>query len=206
MRFRGSSSSPSQSRCECRPLSPQTKPHQLIYQLRKANLDDREAIGELIIESARKLSREDYSEEQIEAAIAAVFGVDTELILDGTYFVADSCGRLIGCGGWSKRKTLFGGDQSANRDASELDPKLEAARIRAFFVHPEYARTGIGRSILSACEGEARAYGFRSIELMATLPGVKFYRACGYEGDERFEYEIGNGVRIEFVPMKKDLQ
>src|SRR5438034_1847315 len=172
MRFRGCLLLPRRVVCECRPLSPQTKPRQLIYQLRKANLDDREAIGELIIESARKLSREDYSEEQIEAAIAAVFGVDTDLILDGTYFVADSRGRLIGCGGWSKRKTLFGGDQSANRDASELDPKLEAARIRAVFVHPEYARTGIGRAILFACEGEARAYGFRSMELMATLPGV----------------------------------
>jgi GNAT superfamily N-acetyltransferase len=174
--------------------------------VRKANLDDREAIGQLIIESARKLSREDYSDEQIEAAIATVFGVDTDLILDGTYFVADSSGTLIGCGGWSKRKTLFGGDQSVNRDATELDPKLEAARIRAFFVHPQCARTGIGRVILSTCESEAKAYGFSSIELMATLPGLKFYRACGYEGDERVEYEIGGGVRIEFVPMRKDLE
>ena len=176
------------------------------YTLRKANLEDREAIEQLIVESARNLSREDYSEQQIEAAILTVFGVDTDLILDGTYFVADSSGMLIGCGGWSKRKTLFGGDRFASRDSSELDPKLEAAKIRAFFVHPESARKGIGRAILSACESEARAYGFRSMELMATLPGLKLYKACGYEGDQRVEYEIGDGVSIDFVPMKKDLQ
>jgi len=176
------------------------------YTLRKANLDDREAIEELIRESARKLSREDYSEEQIEAAVLSVFGVDTDLIHDGTYFVADSSSMLIGCGGWSKRRTLFGGDRFATRDSSELDPKLEAAKIRAFFVHPESARKGIGRTILSSCESEARAYGFRSIELMATLPGLKFYRACGYEGNDRVAFEIGNGVRVEFVPMRKDLQ
>jgi GNAT superfamily N-acetyltransferase len=176
------------------------------YIIRKANLDDREAIEQLIVESARKLSLEDYSEQQIEAAILTVFGVDTDLILDGTYFVADDSGRLIGCGGWSKRRTLFGGDQFARRDGSELDPTSEAAKVRAFFVHPECARKGIGRAILAACESAARTYGFRSIELMATLPGVKLYRACGYEGDERVEYEIGDGVRIEFVPMRKDLE
>jgi GNAT superfamily N-acetyltransferase len=175
------------------------------YTIRKAKLDDREAIERLIIESARNLSREDYSEQQIEAAILTVFGVDTDLILDGTYFVSDSPGMLIGCGGWSKRRNLFGGDRFASRDSSELDTKLEAAKIRAFFVHPEFARKGIARAILLVCESEARAYGFRSIELMATLPGVKLYKACGYEGDQRVEYEIGDGLVIEFVPMRKDL-
>jgi len=174
--------------------------------IRKAKLDDRELIERLIVESARRLSRADYSEAQIEEAIRTVFGVDTNLILDGTYFVADSSGTLVGCGGWSKRKTLFGGDQFAGRDSSELDPKGEAAKIRAFFVHPEWARKGIGRAILSACESAARAYGFRSLELMATLPGVKLYEACGYVGDERIEYDMGAGVKIEFVPMKKDLK
>ncbi len=176
------------------------------YIVRKATLDDRVAIEQLIAESARGLSREDYSERQIEAALATVFGVDTNLILDGTYFVAESSGRLLGCGGWSRRKTLFGGDQYAGRDSSELDPQTEPAKIRAFFVHPERARQGIGRAILAACEREARAYGFRSLELMATLPGLKLYQSCGYEGDERVEYEIGDGVRIEFVPMRKELQ
>ena len=176
------------------------------YIIRKANLDDREAIDLLIAESARGLSREDYSEQQIESAIRTVFGVDTDLIVDGTYFVADASGRLIGCGGWGKRRTLFGGDRFASRDSGELDPKVEAAKIRAFFVHPEYARKGIGRAILSLCEREARAHGFRSIELMATLPGLKLYRACGYEGSERIEYQIGGGASIEFVPMRKELQ
>ncbi|HEX8649834.1 MAG TPA: GNAT family N-acetyltransferase [Pyrinomonadaceae bacterium] len=176
------------------------------YIIRRAVLDDRQAIERLIVESARALSLEDYSEQQIEAAISTVFGVDTDLILDGTYFVAESSGVLIGCGGWSKRRTLFGGDRFARRDSSELDPKVEAAKIRAFFVHPQYARKGVGRAILAACESAARAYGFRSLELMATLPGLKLYRACGYEGDGRVEYEIGEGVRIEFVPMRKDLQ
>lgn len=176
------------------------------YVIRKANLDDREAIERLIVESARGLSREDYSEQQIEAAIKRVFGVDTNLILDGTYFVADHSGILIGCGGWGKRRTLFGGDQFASRDSSELDPRTEPAKVRAFFIHPKYARRGVGQAILSACESEAKAHGFRSLELMATLPGLKFYKACGYEGDVRVEYEIGDEVGIEFVPMRKDLQ
>ena len=176
------------------------------YIIRRADLDDREAIELLIAESARGLSREDYSEQQIESAIRTVFGVDTDLIVDGTYFVAVMSGMLVGCGGWSKRRTLFGGDRFASRDSGELDPKVEAAKIRAFFVHPEYSRKGIGRALLSLCENEARANGFRSIELMATLPGLKLYRACGYEDGERVEYEMGGGASIELVPMRKELQ
>jgi GNAT superfamily N-acetyltransferase len=176
------------------------------YVIRKANLDDRAAIEDLIAASARRLSLEDYSEQQIEAALGSVFGVDTDLIRDGTYFVVvDSFGMLIGCGGWSKRKTLFGGDRYAGRDEGELDPASEPAKIRAFFVHPDHARKGIGRAILAACESEAAACGFQSLELMATLPGLKLYKACGYEGDERVEYELGNGVRIAFVPMRKGI-
>lgn len=175
------------------------------YTIRKATLDDREAIERLIAESARALSLADYTERQIEAAIRTVYGVDTDLIVDGTYYVADSSGQLIGCGGWSRRKTLFGGDRFGNRDSSELDPKRDAAKIRAFFVHPQSARKGVGRAILAACESAARAYGFRSLELMATLPGLKLYRACGYEGDDRVEFDIGDGVKIEFVPMRKKL-
>jgi GNAT superfamily N-acetyltransferase len=176
------------------------------YSIRKATLDDRPAVERLIEASARSLSRADYSERQIEAAVASVFGVDTDLILDGTYFVAEREGALVGCGGWSRRRTLFGGDRYAARDPGELDPLTEPAKIRAFFVHPDYARRGVARAILSACEGEARARGFRSLELMATLPGVRLYRACGYVGDERVAYEVGDGVRIEFVPMRKDLR
>ncbi|HEY0006111.1 MAG TPA: GNAT family N-acetyltransferase [Pyrinomonadaceae bacterium] len=174
--------------------------------IRKAKLDERAAIEQLIAESARSLSLEDYSEQQIEAALAKVYGVDSDLIVDGTYFVADSSGMLIGCGGWSKRRNLFGSDQYASRDSSELDPELEPAKIRAFFVHPLHARKGIARAILSVCESEARACGFRSLELMATLPGLRLYRACGYQGGERVLYEMENGLSIEFVPMRKVLQ
>lgn len=175
------------------------------YDIRKAKLDDRPAIEELIAESARNLSREDYSEQQIEAAVRTVFGVDTDLIIDGTYFVAESSEGLVGCGGWSRRRTLFGGDKFAERDSSPLDPELEAAKVRAFFVHPQWARKGIGRALLAKCEMEARAYGFRSLELMSTLPGLKLYRAYGYEETARVNYRVDDGVEIELVPMRKEL-
>ena len=175
------------------------------YTIRKAVVSDREAIQRLIAESARGLSRADYSEQQIEGAIKTVFGVDTNLILDGTYFVADNDGELIGCGGWSRRRTLFGGDQYSSRDGSYLDPKTEAAKIRAFFIHPEHARKGIARAILARCETDARAAGFQALELMSTLPGIKLYRACGYEGIEHVELEVGGNLTIGLVPMRKQL-
>lgn len=173
--------------------------------LRKATLDDRPAISLLIECSARGLSREEYRDAQIEEAVKTIFGVDSELIRDGTYFVAEAEGQLVGCGGWSKRRTLFGGDQFAERESAELDPKREAARIRAFFVHPDWARRGIGRAILERCEQEARSHGFRSLQLMSTLPGWKFYRSLGYTGSERVTYELGEGTDIDFVPMIKEL-
>jgi GNAT superfamily N-acetyltransferase len=176
------------------------------YTLRKATLSDRDAIAQLIKDSARGLSRADYSDAQIEGAIATVFGVDTKLILDGTYFVADCSGTLIGCGGWSRRKTLFGGDQYPTRDASDLDPATEPAKIRAFFIHPQHARKGIARAILDACERAARSFGFQSLELMSTLPGIKLYQACGYEGEDRVELEVGEGVTIGLVQMRKILK
>lgn len=175
------------------------------YVIRKARLTDRANIEALIAESARGLSRHEYSERQIEAAIESVFGVDTNLIVDETYFVADRSGELIGCGGWSKRRTLFGGDQYTSRDASELDPQSEAARIRAFFVHPGFARKGVGQAILRACEDEAKASGFRAVELMATLPGIPFYQACGYQGSEGLELALPGGVKLKLLPMKKGL-
>ena len=173
---------------------------------RKATLADRPAIADLIAESARGLGRADYTERQIESAIeTGVFGVDTDLIRDGTYFVVESEDRLIGCGGWSRRRTLFGGDRFAGRVAEELDPRSEPAKIRAFFVHPEWSRRGIGRRILERCESEARAHGFRSLEMMATLPGVRLYRELGYAAGERVQYAMDDGVVIELVPMRKDL-
>ena len=168
-------------------------------------MDDREAINQLIAESARHLSRDHYNDTQIEAAIANVFGVDTNLIEDGTYFVAESDETLVGCGGWSRRKALFGGDQYSSRDAGYLDPALEFAGIRAFFIHPQHARKGIARAILLRCEQEARAQGFKGLELMATLPGIEFYKSCGFAEQGNFDLDLPNGVKLELVPMRKEL-
>ena len=175
------------------------------YRIRRATLGDRAALERLIAESARGLSRGDYSGEQVEAALASVFGVDTDLIHDGTYYVAEAGGEFVGCGGWSKRRTLFGGDRVAARDPGALDPRTEPAKIRAFFVHPGWARRGVAGAILETCEREAKAEGFRALELMATLPGVRLYAARGYAAGEQVEYEIADGVTIEFVPMRKEL-
>src|SRR5690349_3128192 len=173
--------------------------------IRKANMQDRDAIQELIAESARLLSREHYSDTQIETAIVTVFGVDTDLIDDGTYFVAEIEGELAGCGGWSKRKTLFGGDQFSSRDARYLDPQSEPAKIRAFFIHPDHARKGIARAILSRCENEARTQGFHALELMATLPGIEFYKSCGFIETGKFDLDLTDSVKLELVPMRKEL-
>jgi GNAT superfamily N-acetyltransferase len=168
-------------------------------------MDDRPALEQLIAESARGLSRPDYTDAQVEAALGSAFGVDSELIADGTYFVAEADGRLVGCGGWSRHATLFGSDAQPGRRSELLDPARDSARIRAFFVHPDWARRGIGRAILEKSEAEARAHGFRSAELLATLPGHRFYRALGYSGDEWAEYPLAHGLTIDFIPMRKSL-
>jgi GNAT superfamily N-acetyltransferase len=168
-------------------------------------MDERDAIKQLIAESARHLSRQHYDDTQIEGAIATVFGVDTDLIEDGTYLVAEESGTLVGCGGWSRRKTLFGGDQYSSRDKSYLDPVSEPAKIRAFFIHPDHARKGIARAILTRCEEEARAHGFKALELMATLPGIEFYKSCGFSEQGNFDLDLTDGVKLELVPMRKDL-
>ena len=168
-------------------------------------MDDRESIKELIAASARALSREHYNDAQIDAAIATVFGVDTDLIEDGTYFVAESSGSLVGCGGWSRRKTLFGGDQYSDRDKAYLDPASEPAKIRAFFIHPGHARKGVARAILARCEEEAIAHGFHALELMATLPGIAFYKSCGFSEQGDFDLDLVAGIKLELVPMRKEL-
>lgn len=175
------------------------------YLIRKAVLSDRAAIQELIVASARGLSQTHYTDAQIEAAISEVFGVDTDLIEDETYFVAEANGKLVGCGGWSRRQTLFGGDQFGSRDSKLLDPRTEPGRIRAFFVHPNFARQGIGRAILACCEADARAHSFKSLELMATLPGIALYEACGYFKDEPFELELGQDITLPLVKMYKPI-
>ena len=174
-----------------------------MFALRKADLDDVPDLEALIARSIRALGMGDYSSEQIEGALLGAFGVDTQLIRDGTYYAAHQDGALVGCGGWSGRRTLFGGDRHLDRDGAELDPRLEAAKIRAFFVDPSYARRGIGGAILDACESEARARGFTRFELMATLPGVRLYRTRGYVPGQSIQHFLPGGVSIEFVPMSK---
>jgi GNAT superfamily N-acetyltransferase len=173
------------------------------YRIRNATLSDKPALEALIARSARELSKGDYTPEQVEGALRGAFGVDTQLILDGTYFAVECDGKIVGCGGWSRRRTLFGGDARAGRDAGELDPRLDAAKIRAFFVDPDYARRGIGRTILEHCEAQGALHGFTRFELMATLPGVRLYRECGYVGAQPISHPLGPGLEIPFVPMTK---
>jgi GNAT superfamily N-acetyltransferase len=176
------------------------------YTIRKATPADSARIEALITVTARGVSPDDYTPEQMEAALKGTFGVDTDLINDGTFFVAEAGGHLVGCGGWSRRKKLFGGDTLPGQDHGMLDPSREPARIRAFFVHPAWARKGIGRAILDLCEAEALEQGFTSIELMATLPGIRFYSALGYEGSDRFEYHVTPNLTMQLLPMRKLLK
>ncbi len=173
--------------------------------IRQAVLDDRPALEALIDRSARALSQGLYNEEQVSAALKGAFGVDTQLIEDGTYFVVTEDDALIACGGWSYRATLFGGDTHDDRSAAELDPATDSAKIRAFFVAPEHARRGLARRILSTCEAAARQRGFVRAELMSTLPGLPFYEASGFVAGEPQNFQLPGGVDITFVPMQKPL-
>lgn len=174
--------------------------------IRTATGADITALQALIPASVRSLSAGFYDARQIESALTHVFGIDSQLIADATYFVAEDDGLIVGCGGWSKRQTLFGGDQSkAERGDPLLDPATDAARIRAFFVHPTHARKGIGKRIIEACEKAARQAGFRTLELAATLPGVPFYLMLGYTTTEQFEYQLADGVPFPLARMVKHL-
>ena len=173
--------------------------------IRPATTTEIPPLQQLIAASVRGLSVSYYTPEQIESALVHVFGVDTQLIADGTYFVAELDGQLAGCGGWSKRKTLFGGDQAKAGEDNLLDPNIEPARIRAFFIHPDFARRGIGKQIIETCEHAAAAAGFRRLEMAATLPGEPMYRAVGYEVIERFDLPFPNGVVLPLVRMGKDV-
>lgn len=171
-----------------------------------ATVADIPKLKELIPLSARELSAGYYNPEQIEGAIVHIFGVDTQLISDGTYYIAKCGQEIVGCGGWSKRATLFGGDQM--KIASEdnlLDPARDPARIRAFFVHPQWVRRGIGKRIITACEEAARRANFSVMELAATLPGVPLYKAVGYLEVERFEVELPAGLKLPIIKMRKEL-
>jgi GNAT superfamily N-acetyltransferase len=181
----------------------------MTFSLRKAVADDIPRLREVIEASVRGLQARDYSPAQIEGALQSVYGVDSQLIADGTYFVAEVLQErpalIVACGGWSKRKTLYGGDQYAAREDSLLVPAQDAAKIRAFFVHPQWARHGIGSRILEACEEAAIAAGFKRLEMGATLSGVAFYRAKGYSEVENQSVPLSNGERLPIVKMAKVL-
>jgi GNAT superfamily N-acetyltransferase len=173
--------------------------------IRIATAADIPSLGPLIAESVRGLSRGYYSTEVAERALVRVFGVDSQLVEDGTYYVAERDGELAGCGGWSKRATLFGGDQTKRGEDAELDPGSAPARIRAFFVHPSHARQGIGTRLLEVCESAARARGFTEAELAATLPGVPLYEALGYEAVEPIVVDLDDGHVLRCIRMRKAL-
>jgi len=174
--------------------------------LRLAVETDVPALQQLIARSVRGLSTGYYTPRQIELALVHVFGVDTQLIADGTYFVAEADDWIAGCGGWSKRKTLYGGDQFKSDEDNLLDPATEPARIRAFFVDPDFARRGIGRQIIEACEKAATDAGFRQLEMGATLPGVPMYEAAGYEAIEPLEVPMPDGESLPIVRMGKRIE
>jgi GNAT superfamily N-acetyltransferase len=167
--------------------------------------EDVPTLRELIPLSARELSKNYYTPQQVESMIKYVIGVDTQLIEDNTYYVAEVEGQIVGCGGWSKRKTLFGGDQSKGTQDPLLDPKQDPGRIRAFFVHPDWARRGIGRRIMNECEQAAGRDGFTVMDLAATLPGEPLYAAMGYQPTERFDISTPDGSQIPAVHMRKQL-
>jgi GNAT superfamily N-acetyltransferase len=176
------------------------------FHLRIATAEDVAGIRGLIEASVRALQAEDYSAAQMEGALATVFTVDSRLIADGTYFVAfDDCGELAGCGGWSFRKTLYGGDHQIEKIAPErLDPAVDAAKIRAIFVHPRFARMGLGSLILQAAESAAVERGFRRFEMGSTLTGVTLYALKGYREVSRVLVPVGGGEEIEVVRMVKE--
>jgi GNAT superfamily N-acetyltransferase len=170
---------------------------------RPAREDDIKALEALIPLSVRTLQANHYSSAQMEAALGPVFGVDRQLIRDGTYFVVE-CGRdIVGCGGWSRRRSLYGGDRARTEPDPLLDPQCDAARVRAFFVHPAWARRGIGRAIMMECERAILAAGFQKVEIVATLAGEPLYASFGYAVVERYEIAMNSGLMLPVVRMSK---
>lgn len=170
-------------------------------ELRLARFEDLAEIEQLIVDSARGLSLGYYTPQQIDSLVAHAFGADSQLIADGTYYVCSSEGALAAAGGWSRRRTLHGGDRTKGAEDPPLDPAADAARIRAFFVHPGHARRGLGRRLLSRSIADAKAAGFRRLTLVATLPGEPLYRAAGFEVKRRFLLELPDGVAAEVSEM-----
>ena len=181
------------------------------YELRLATEADIPELRELIEVSVRVLQRRDYSREQIDAALGTALGVDTQLIADRTYYAAEGAlpggeKEIVACGGWSRRKTLYGSDHGPYRESELLDPAVDAAKIRAFFVHPDWVRLGIATAILETCERVAMTEGFRRFEMGATLTGVPMYLARGYAEMERIEVPLPRGLTLPVVRMGKTLR
>lgn len=169
---------------------------------RLATMADLPELRALMTKAIRKLVGAYLDAARVEASFE-IMGVDTQLIDDGTYFAIECDGRIVGCGGWSRRATLFGGDHSGNRDARLLDPAVEPARVRAMYTHPDFARRGIGRLVLSLCEVAAAREGFRSLALVATVAGEPLYSACGYSVVERIEVPTSTAVTVPCARMVK---
>jgi GNAT superfamily N-acetyltransferase len=176
-----------------------------LVSIRLATFDDIPALDALIAASVMALQPE-YTREQRLAALGSVFGVDRQLIADGTYFAAVSGGTIAGCGGWSRRRTPFGSDHSPAKDNARLDPAVDAAKIRAFFIHPGWARRGIGSRILRTCENAAAAAGFHRVELTSTLAGLPLYTARGFRPEEEFGVPLSNGDKLPVIRMTKALE
>ncbi len=174
--------------------------------IRLATLDDVPSLEPLIAESVRILQAPDYTPEQREGALGTVFGIDRQLIRDRTYFVAEIDGIIVGCGGWSLRRTLYGSDSRGGREDALLDPACDAARIRAFFIRPGYERRGIGSAIMRASETAAVARGFTQLELGSTLTGIPLYRAHGFTEAEMTDVRLPGGGTLPIVRMVKFLR
>jgi len=172
--------------------------------LRMACKADAPRLEPLVQRAVSELLAPFLSTAQVQAS-REIMGLDTQLIADGTYFIAEIDGELAGCGGWSRRATHFGGDHSPGRDARALDPIKESARVRAMYTHPGFARRGIGRAILGRCEQSAAAEGFKTMAIVATLAGMPLYRACGYEEFERFDEMTPSGISVPLVRMRREL-
>lgn len=175
-----------------------------VLRLRLARPDDMPVLSALMDRAIGELLQAFLPPEGVKASFE-IMGLDTQLIADGTYFVVEDGEAIAGCGGWSRRATLFGGDHSAGRDAALLDPKVDAARVRAMYTDPDHTRKGVGRIILDACEDAARSEGFARVEMAATMGGLPLYRACGYHDIEPFEAVTSTGYRVPLIRMGKAL-
>ncbi|MFN8378252.1 MAG: GNAT family N-acetyltransferase [Anaerolineae bacterium] len=174
--------------------------------VRLATLNDVDVLRALIALSARGLNLGDYTPAQVESILRYVYGVDTQLLLDETYYVVEESGIILACGGWSKRKTLYGGDQhKTSAEDNLLDPATDAARIRAFFVHPDWARQGIGSLLMETCEDAARRAGFHKMELMATLTGEYLYARFGFVVVGEEHVTLPDGEIMTVRRMTKDI-